>query len=203
MVLTSCADSNDKKTGKDVGPTFLIDTEPATQEQVWKSLERFTFAGDFRVSDLTEPTAHLAVQGNKAVGVVRAVLGEGATQLPANGTSQINWRGNEVLLIRSSLIAYEGFELIVSRDSAGELWQALIDAGAQPVGQEAFEILRIEAAVPRYGVDMDESNVVTETNLDDAVSYTKGCYVGQEIIARIKYRGHVAKKLSGLILRRR
>ena len=71
-------------------------------------------------------------------------------------------------------------------------------AGAQPVGYDALETLRIEAGVPRYGVDMDETNVVTETGLDEAVSYTKGCYIGQEIIARIKYRGHVAKKLSGL-----
>lgn len=66
------------------------------------------------------------------------------------------------------------------------------------MGYDAFEILRIEAGLPRYGVDMDDTNVVTETTLDDGVSYTKGCYVGQEIIARIKYRGHVAKKLSGL-----
>jgi folate-binding protein YgfZ len=60
------------------------------------------------------------------------------------------------------------------------------------------EILRIEAGIARYGRDMDETNVVTETNLDDAVSFTKGCYLGQEIIIRIKHRGHVAKKLTGI-----
>jgi len=61
-----------------------------------------------------------------------------------------------------------------------------------------FEILRVEAGIARFGVDMDETNVVPETNLDDAVSFTKGCYVGQEIIVRIKHRGHPAKKLTGL-----
>ncbi len=65
-----------------------------------------------------------------------------------------------------------------------------------------METLRIEAGIGRYGRDMDETNVVTEANLDDAVSYTKGCYIGQEIIARIKYRGHVAKKLTGLLFER-
>jgi folate-binding protein YgfZ len=60
--------------------------------------------------------------------------------------------------------------------------------------------MRIEAGIPRFGIDMDETKVVTETNLDDAVSFTKGCYIGQEIIARIKYRGHVAKKLTGVHL---
>jgi folate-binding protein YgfZ len=79
------------------------------------------------------------------------------------------------------------------------LHESLTKAGAHPVGPDALETLRIEAGIPRYGIDMDETNVVTETNLDDAVSFTKGCYIGQEIIARIKYRGHVAKKLTGLI----
>jgi len=78
------------------------------------------------------------------------------------------------------------------------LWAALQNAGARPVGYDALEMLRIEAGQPRYGVDMDETNVVTEAPLDEAVSFTKGCYIGQEIIARIKYRGHVAKKLAGI-----
>ena len=77
------------------------------------------------------------------------------------------------------------------------MWTVLKNAGARPVGYDALEMLRIEAGQPRYGVDMDGTNVVTEA-LDDSVSYTKGCYIGQEIIARIKYRGHVAKKLSGI-----
>ena len=64
--------------------------------------------------------------------------------------------------------------------------------------QETFDLLRIEAGIARFGIDMDESNVIPEINLDDAVSYTKGCYVGQEIIVRIKHRGHPAKKLTGL-----
>jgi folate-binding protein YgfZ len=75
-----------------------------------------------------------------------------------------------------------------------------MNAGARSVNEETFETLRIEAGIPRYGIDMDEANVVTETNLDDAVSFTKGCYLGQEIIVRIKHRGHVAKKLTGIVL---
>jgi folate-binding protein YgfZ len=85
---------------------------------------------------------------------------------------------------------------------ADEFRQALLDAGATPVDEETFEILRIEAGIARFGRDMDETNVIPETNLDDAVSYTKGCYVGQEIIVRIKHRGHPAKKLVGLKLER-
>ena len=193
-------------------PRFLIDTEAATHERVLKTIERFTLAGDFRVQDITDQTGLLSVQGRKSADVVRSVLGEEAAGTTANGALQINWPSREatgdagdsyilsgVTVIRASQTAADGRDLILNADQAGVLWDALQRAGARPVGYDALEILRIEAGVPRYGVDMDETNVVTEAALDDAVSYTKGCYVGQEIIARIKYRGHVAKKLSGLV----
>jgi folate-binding protein YgfZ len=193
----------DELTGKDACPTFLIDTEAATHERVLKPIERFMLAGDFRVNDITSETTMLSVQGQKAASVVGSVLGEAAAVSQPNAVRQITWHQDgetaEVTVVHASHTAEDGFDLIVDNDHAGSLWNALQQAGAQPVGYDALETLRIEAGVPRYGVDMDDTNVVTETNLDDAVSYTKGCYIGQEIIARIKYRGHVAKKLSGLI----
>ena len=195
----------DERTDRNVCPTFLIDTEPATHERVLKIIERFTLAGDFRVTDITRQTALLSVQGGKSAGTVGSVLGEEAAGIAANRAIQIRRQQSDVAdligdvtVIRTTYTAADGFDLIVNSDQAGSLWDALQSAGARPVGYDALEILRIEAGLPRYSVDMDETNVVTETALDDAVSYTKGCYVGQEIIARIKYRGHVAKKLSGL-----
>lgn len=181
----------DDRAGKNVCPTFLIDTEAATHQQVLKTIERFTLAGDFHVTDVTSETALLSVQGKRAAEVVRTVLGD--VEVGINQAKQIG----PVTLIGASLTNATGFDLIVDADQAANIWNALQTVGARPFGFAALEILRIEAGVPRHGVDMDETNVVTEA-LDDAVSYTKGCYVGQEIIARIKYRGHVAKKLSGL-----
>jgi folate-binding protein YgfZ len=67
------------------------------------------------------------------------------------------------------------------------------------VSGDTVELLRIEAGIPRYGVDVDGTTVVNETNYDHAISFTKGCYIGQEIVVRIKHRGHVAKKLTGVI----
>jgi folate-binding protein YgfZ len=192
----------DEGEGKNANPTFLIDTEPATHERVLKTIERFTLAGDFRVSDLTTKTALLSVQGKNSVNVVRSVLGEEAADVTSNEAGQVTWKQSDatetVTVIRATHTAEDGFDLLVNSDRAVSLWEALQNAGGRPVGYDAFEILRIEAGVPRYGADMDESNVITELPLDDAVSFTKGCYVGQEIIARIKYRGHVAKKLTGL-----
>ena len=179
---------------------FLIDTENGTLKTVAKLLERFTLAGDFRVTDLTSETATLSLQGGNASQVIFQTLGETAANVDRQKVLTVQLENDSnVSIIRATHTAEDGFDLFVTKREAEALHDSLTKAGAQPVGPDALEVLRIEAGIPRYGVDMDETNVVTETNLDDAVSFTKGCYIGQEIIARIKYRGHVAKKLTGLV----
>lgn len=177
---------------------FLIDTEASTRDTVLKTIERFTLAGDFHVADTTKQTATLSVQGKQAGEIAGSVLGTALSELSGNGVVEIEWQQQTLTVLRASHTAEDGFDIIAGAEQASVLWEALTNAGARPIGYEALERLRIEAGVPRYGIDMDETNVVTETGLDEAVSYTKGCYIGQEIIARIKYRGHVAKKLVGL-----
>src|SRR5215213_8026166 len=155
-------------------PAFLIDTEAASHEAVLKTISRFTLAGDFHVADVSAEIALLTVQGKQARALVAHV--------------------ENAVVIRATHTGEDGYDVLTSVP----LTEKLLAAGAQPVSPETFEILRIEAGIARHGKDMDETNVVLETNLDDAISYTKGCYVGQEIIVRIKHRGHVAKKLTGI-----
>jgi folate-binding protein YgfZ len=180
---------------------FLIDTEDSTREAVMKLIERFTLAGDFKVTDMTGETAELSVQGRAAREMIAKVFGAHAADLQFQKCLSLDFAGANVTLIRATHTAEDGFDLFVDRDDLTTLCEALTKAGAQSISDETFETLRIEAGIPRYGIDMDENNVVTETNLDDAVSFTKGCYIGQEIIVRIKHRGHVAKKLTGIVLR--
>jgi folate-binding protein YgfZ len=156
---------------------FLIDTEAASHEAVLKSISRFTLAGDFHVSDVSTEISLLTVQGKRAGEVVTNI--ENVNPIHATHTAE------------------DGFDLLVSVNEVASVTDKLFAAGAQPITPDVFEVLRIEAGIPRHGQDMDETNVVLETNLDDAISYTKGCYLGQEIIIRIKHRGHVAKKLTG------
>lgn len=179
-------------------PNFLIDTEPATHDRVLQTIQRFTLAGDFHVTDLTTTTALLSLQGKAASEKLNKVLATSISTVTANQVLQTSWQDQQITLVPATHTHASGYDLLVGEAQAALLWEAFITIGARPVGYDALEILRIEAGVPRYGPDMDDSTVVTETNLDEAVSYTKGCYVGQEIIARIKYRGHVAKKLRGL-----
>jgi folate-binding protein YgfZ len=180
---------------------FLFDTEAATHATVLRNLERFTLAGDFKVRDLTGETAQLSVQGVRGAEIVRRVLGGSAARIARGRVAVIPWRESRaVTLLRATHTGEDGFDLVIGVEGARSLWDALTSAGARPVGDDALEVLRVEAGLARYGVDATEANVVLEAGIDDAVSYTKGCYVGQEIIARIHWRGHVAKKLAGLTL---
>lgn len=181
---------------------FILDTEAATYERLLRPLERFTLAGDFRVRDLTGGTTTLSVQGARAHEFVRAALGEEADA--ARGRFTIaRFRGAHVAVMRATHTAEDGFDLFVGANDAEALWDALKSSGARPAGFDALEVLRVEAGVPRYGVDASEANVVLEVvDETEAVSYTKGCYAGQEIIARIHWRGHVAKRLAGLVFDR-
>src|SRR5438105_774726 len=179
---------------------FLIDTERATHAKVLELLGRFTLAGDFHVTDATEEIATLSVQGRGAADLIRTVFGDMLGNLERGKVLTAPFRESTVTIICATHTAEAGFDLFVSIDNASELQGALIDAGAVVVGEEVSETLRIEAGIPRYGVDMDETTVLNETNLDDAISFTKCCYEGQEIVVRIMHRGHVAKKLTGIIL---
>jgi folate-binding protein YgfZ len=180
------------------GDSFLFDTEAVSHSILFKTLARFTLAGDFRVTDRTHESAQLSLQGAGAGRLLGQLLGPQASGLERGRVLTIEWKGASLSVIRATHTAEDGFDLFVEGGEAAALWEELMAAGARPVGFDALEILRIEAGVPRYGPDMDETNIVTEAGLDDAVSYTKGCYTGQEIIARIHWRGHVAKRLSGL-----
>jgi folate-binding protein YgfZ len=179
---------------------FMIDTENATRDTMVKLLERFTLAGDFRLTDLTGNTALLTIQGARAPEIMANIFGQPLANLARDAVTGVDWQGQQITLIRATHTAEDGFDLFVNAAEVETLRDAFIKSGAPAVGDDTIETLRVEAGIARYGIDMDETNVVTETNLDDAVSFTKGCYIGQEIIARIKYRGHVAKKLAGLIL---
>ncbi len=181
--------------------SFLIDTDLATSERVRKTLERFTMAGDFRVADIENEIVLLSVQGARAAETIQLIFGETAGNVSRGHVAQAIWREQQFIIMRATHTSEDGFDIFVPTETAQAVWNAFVNEGhVRPVGYEAFETLRIEAGVPRYGVDMDETNVVTESLIEDeAVSYQKGCYIGQEIIARIHWRGHVAKKLTGII----
>ncbi len=156
------------------GDRFFIETESATRERLWQNLYRFTFAGDFILEDLSDAHSNFEIFGD-------------SERLKAAA-------GSDAFVFERPYGA--GF-FIPSGSAAG--FEAVLNDAVE-IDDETFETLRIESGVPLYGKDMDETTVVPELGIDGMISYKKGCYIGQEIIARIHFRGHIAKRLSGLSL---
>ena len=179
------------------GDKFLFDTGSVTRRKVYENLFRFTFAGDFIVHDMSDDFNCLSVQGENSVELIGQI--SGGKVAAENEIAEFEFSGEKILMIRARHLSENGFDLFAPKTVFENLTEQLENLGAAKIGDEAFETLRIEQGTPRYGVDMDETNVVLETGIDSAVNFNKGCYIGQEIIARIHFRGHVAKKLTGLV----
>jgi tRNA-modifying protein YgfZ len=108
--------------------------------------------------------------------------------------------GSPIRVAKVPELEVEGFELLVPADAFTPLWAAAVVSGASPAGLEAWDIARVEAGRPEWGLDIDDNTIPQEANFDalHAISYTKGCYVGQETVARVHFRGHVNKHLRGV-----
>jgi folate-binding protein YgfZ len=108
--------------------------------------------------------------------------------------------GAPITIARSPDIGIEGYELFAPFEQVDRLWERAITDGAMPAGLDAWEIARVEAGRPEWGIDIDDTTIPQEANFDDldAISYTKGCYIGQEVVARVHFRGHVNRHLRGL-----
>jgi folate-binding protein YgfZ len=167
------------------GDSLLLDLPGEKVDEIFRLLEGFIVMEDVEMVDQTDFLAVVSVQGPGATSeLVQSCAGLGeATVIPSDHTGE------------------GGFDIYVRADHAEEVRKCLKAAGAITVGDETAETLRIEAGIPRWGVDMDEKTIPLEANLEAThISHTKGCYVGQEIIARIVARGHTNRALSGLLL---
>lgn len=172
---------------------FYFDTEDKTYETVLQNLERFTLAGDFKVADLSKDFICLSVQGKMIPNFKFQISDQEKT------VSQIEFENEQVWILNNADIGEKGFYFYVPNNIAENFKETMRESGVKTVSDQAFEVLRIEAGLPIYNVDMDDSTVVPEIGLTNLISYNKGCYIGQEVIARIHFRGRVAKQLTGLI----
>jgi folate-binding protein YgfZ len=155
------------------GEQYLIETEEATRQKVFDNLFRFTMAGDFFVEDLSETYSFIRVFDRSFIPITPPY---------------------------TEFDTKYGTDYFVHAEDAGDFVGELKYLDAPEISDDVFEVMRIEQGIPLYGVDMDETTIVPELGLEGLISYEKGCYIGQEIIARIHFRGHVAKRLAGLLL---
>ncbi len=199
-------------TGKIVADLFyykfpdavLIDVDSQLIIKMVETLEKFIIMDEVYLSNLSTQLNHFSLQGPRSSALVHRVFGE---EGPLNQycARELVWRSVKVWLIRKDELSEMGFEIIVPKDGGSLLHQAILQEGINfdlcEVGETARDILRLEAGIPRYGVDMDETRYPMEARLDSAISLTKGCYIGQEVVAKATHIGGVGNLLMGLKLR--
>jgi folate-binding protein YgfZ len=173
------------------GPDLWLDCEAVALPAVLKHLTMYSIGRDVSVEDATAARAILALVGPRSVELA------GTAALPEYACEETTVAGVECVAAGTR----EGIDLICAAEDAARLRGALLEAGAVAVSPEAAEILRIEAGVPRYGAEMGGETMPAEAGIvEQAVSFTKGCYIGQETVARLHYKGKPNRHLRGLRL---
>jgi len=179
---------------------IVLVTPPGMAATTYEQLDKYLFAEKVALEDVSGSRTLLMLAGPEAPALVTRLTGAALPDAPWSHAAAV-LDGSEVRLVRGARETGEPEVWLTSDAAAGApVWEALIAAGARPVGQTALETLRIEAGTPRFGRDVDPSVLLPEIPFDALVSQTKGCYPGQEVVVRIRDRGHVNRHLRGLLL---
>jgi folate-binding protein YgfZ len=199
----------------ELGDRLLLSLPAAGAAAVRDRLDSLVFSEDVQVGDLGPDWIALGLYGPAAAAAVAPVVGRNFSSAtgPANDVSLADWppfhhtqvevEGAPVVVAASDEFGIRGFDLFADRRAVEAIRARLAAAGAVEAGVPALEAIRIESGVPAFGADMDADTIPLEAGLEHrAISFTKGCYVGQEVIVRVRDRGHgrVARRLVGLIV---
>ena len=191
----------------ELGDVLLLTLTGGVKDGVMAKLDQFIFSEDVQLGDVTGTFAQIAIVGPGAAAIVASIVSgvsEAALrEMPEHGNARAAWAGGAAIVARVTDPGEAGFDLFVEHAQGGALKAALIAAGVVELDETTAEAVRIESGMPLFGRDMDEETIPLEAGIESrAISFTKGCYVGQEVIIRVLHRGHgrVARKLIGLTL---
>jgi len=177
---------------------LLLLTSPQTRERIAEWIDLYTFLEEASLEDVTESSAMLSVLGPQAADFLQRVLGASAVHMEPYGSLTVSVGGHDVTLLRSDPLRAPGFDLVVAGEYAPELWETLVAEGAVPIGEQTFDLLRIQEGVLRYGPEMSEELNPWEANLQEYINFEKGCYIGQEVILRLNTYKKVQRRLMAL-----
>ena len=173
---------------------FLLDTQEDLREKVRQFIRRYIIADQVELEDVTLQTAAIALEGPASAAILAAL----GAPTPGADYAHLSW--NHATIAAVSLTGQPGFRIYCAADSRAGIAARLESAGAVPASAEDARAVRIENGKPRYGEDIRENSLPQETRQMHAVSFTKRCYLGQEIVERIRAQGHVNKKLVRLAI---
>jgi aminomethyltransferase len=172
---------------------LLLDFESGYVATVTQRLEKYVIAEDVQIIDASQHYGLISVQGPKAASLLEKYPAKPMEILKVEDASL-----GEIYVANRPRLLATGFDLFIPVAAMQKAVEQLLKRGGQLCGSEAFETARIEDGIPRFGVDMDESNLAPEALDERAISYSKGCYIGQEVIARVRTYGQVSKSLRRL-----
>jgi folate-binding protein YgfZ len=179
---------------------FWVDSEPETAARLPTLLTRYTIGSDAEVANLSTTHGLLGLYGPAAPRTLAAVFRDLAAPPVELAVSETAWNEHPLIIAECGYPGTPGYKVLLPANAVEAVRRALVTEGATPVGGDALETVRIESGVPRFGADMSEETFPPEARIEArAISYTKGCYLGQETIARIKTYGHVNRLLVGLL----
>lgn len=179
----------------------LLDVEPGLAPKVLEFLDKYLISEEAELADVSASWGQLGVYGPRAAAIVEAALGvAGAPADTRHSVQSFTFAGAQGLLIGNPSYASAGVDVWLPPEVLEQAFRALESAGALPIGRDVLEVLRVEGGWPRYGADLTDTTIPLEAHLERAISYNKGCYIGQEVIARATFRGQMNRKLAGLLL---
>jgi folate-binding protein YgfZ len=184
------------------GDSITVDTDSAQAERILATFDHYIIMDDVEVANLSEQLTALGIAGPKSREVLTAagiVIPETAPLEVVTPRCDCQCDCLQCTVVRGEDAQHESYEIWITPKDVRKLWNALVDARATPVGSEALELHRIISGVPRYGVDIRERDLPQETEQAHALNFNKGCYVGQEIVERIRSRGAVHRKFAGFL----
>src|ERR1700676_1052779 len=173
---------------------FLLDLEPEAREKIYQHLDHFIIADDVTLEDATPQLATIAVEGPKAA----EVLQQAGAPIPETEYSTIEWGSRVVARLNST--GSLGFFIFVPVAEKSDLVAQIEAAGAVAADAEAFRVVRLEHGKARYGEDIGERFLAQEANQPRALHFSTGCYLGQEIVERVRSRGQIHRVLTPLVL---
>ncbi|MFQ5961212.1 MAG: aminomethyltransferase family protein [Candidatus Methylomirabilales bacterium] len=178
----------------------LMELDCRWKEQAMDYFNKYIIADDVAFDELADSVL-LALQGPEATTTLQRLLPGADLPRGKHGCVEVMFNDQPYRVIQSSLTGEEGYKLVIPTERAADVWRVLQEAGATPVGMAALNSLRLEAGIPWFGIDFDEENFPQEAGIEDSgVSFTKGCYIGQEFVIRIAHRGQVNRRTSGLTM---
>jgi len=198
------------------GDFLLVTSDRAQGAAITEIFDRYIIMDDVEVADISDKLSAVGVAGPQAANTLQKAgieipqlpkegncgppTGIDAGQLEPGAVVDLTWQGIGISVARNTHPNWDGYEIWFAAEQADTVWDALVIAGATPLGSEALELYRIARGVPRFGLDISQRDLPQETEQKHALNFTKGCYIGQEIVERIRARAILHRTFTGFLV---